>query len=164
MNEKQICSGCGKPRVIQNKEHNLCRECNTQRLACDGLHARYNGLPIAEINKLRKEADSTVEGLKHPTVVSKVGIGENGSIILENSVPEENERIPLAQEKPEVVKNQWSEADYQSLGAKIAEMLYKAQAIKPKQTVKFRCPECQAPLAPAQPFCSKCGSEMEWVQ
>ena len=141
----------------------MCRECNSQRLACDGLNARYNGLPIVEINKLRKEADSAVEGLKNPTVITKVGIGENGGIVLGNGVKEDNETTPLAPEA-EVQKSLWSEADYQNLGTKIAEMLYKAQAITPKETVKFRCPECQAALAPAQPFCSKCGSEMEWSE
>jgi hypothetical protein len=162
MNEKAICSGCGKPRVIQNKEYNLCRECNTQRLACDGLNARYNGLPIAEINKLRKEADKEVGNLKNPTVISKVGMKANGDIVVENGGMEENETIPLSPVKEDAQKTMWSESDYQNLGTKIAEMLYKAQAIKPKEQVKFRCPQCRASLAPGQPFCSKCGSEMEW--
>lgn len=157
MKTKEICSSCGRPRVIQNKEYNLCRECNSKRLECEGVNGMYAGKNIAEINHARREneaGDITLHG-------SHVRSGEDGSIEIVNEI-EETEPVPLNPTEIEPADNSWTQSDFDSLGSKIATLLFNAQPITQKKNKVFKCPDCQADLSPLQRFCSVCGSEMEW--
>lgn len=161
MKMKEICLGCGKPRVIQNKEYQLCRECNAKRLQCNGLHDIYSGKSIAEINQARKENDAEDMELIAPRVKTHVESSENGEFIIINET-EDSASVLLTPEKAAPENSAWTKADYDNLGKKIAVMLFKCQKPVQKKTKLFKCPECSTPLKQGQPFCSNCGSEMEW--
>lgn len=161
MKSKELCSGCGKPRVIQNREYQLCRECNNQRLQGDGSHDIYAGMGIAEINQVRNNNGAGDMKLGAPLLKMHVKSTEDGGFVIIDQT-EEHAKIPLEPEKPETGKTAWTNSDYESLGKKIAELLIKSQKPVRKEPVLFKCPECSTPLNAGQPFCSNCGSEMEW--
>jgi hypothetical protein len=189
MTQKEICNGCGKPRMIDNQTYHLCRKCNQDRLQKNGFKDLFRGKSIAEINRLKSSlpgssiqpnGNSSSSSSKTDRDTLRVPVVLPSSVLPtseEKGLEVISGKLDFVDEKGEdftereklirrIVNEELSKNNPKDQIADIVKAcvvaLRKADIEDKKSAITFSCPYCGVPVVINQSYCSQCGEKIEW--